>query len=93
MREIWITDAGMVTGAGNSLEATWNFIMTGRTAIRKMDRFPVTAYQSEIGAFIADIEPSGGDSLLRKIKDLLLDQIDQVPSDSLLITASTKARY
>ncbi len=91
MREVWITDAGMVTGAGNSLEVTWNFIMTGRTAVRKMDRFPETAYQAQIGAFVANIAPSGGGSLLRKIKDLLLDQIDPVPSDSLLITASTKA--
>lgn len=91
MREVWITEAGLVSGAGNSLEATWNYIMTGRTAIRKMNRFPTTAYQSDIGAFIADIEPSGGDSLLRKIKDLLLDQIEQAPSDALLIAASTKA--
>jgi 3-oxoacyl-[acyl-carrier-protein] synthase II len=91
MREIWITDAGVVTAAGNSLEATWNYIMTGQTAIRKIERFPVTSYSSEIGAIIPDIKSSGEGTLLRKIMELLLVQMDQVLSDSLLITASTKA--
>ncbi len=91
MREIWITEAGVVTAAGNNLEATWEQLMAGRTAIRKIDRFPVQAYQSEIGAFIPDLKYSGTGSLLREIMDLLLSQIDKVPADSLLITASTKA--
>ena len=91
MREIWITEAGVVTGAGNNLEATWKQLMAGRTAIRKIDRFPVQAYQSEIGAFIPDLKYSGAGSLLREIMSLLLAQMDKVPADSLLITASTKA--
>jgi 3-oxoacyl-[acyl-carrier-protein] synthase II len=91
MREVWITDAGMVTAAGDSLEATWQTIMTGRTAIRKIDRFPVKAYRSELGASVSGIEPSEAASLIHNIMELLLCQIDYVPADSLLITASTKA--
>ena len=91
MREIWITEAGVVTAAGKNLEATWLELMAGRTAIRKINRFPMQAYQSEVGAFIPDLKSSGTGSLLRKIMSLLLDQIDKVPADSLLITASTKA--
>ena len=91
MKEVWITEAGVVTAAGKSLEDTWRTIMTGRTAIRKIERFPVKAYQSEIGAFIPDIKPTGASSLIRQIMDLLLDQMDKVPADSLLITAATKA--
>jgi len=91
MREVWITDAGVVTAAGDSLEATWQTIMTGRTAIRKIDRFPVKAYRSELGASISGIEPSEAASLIHNIMELLLGQIDYVPADSLLITASTKA--
>ena len=60
MREIWITEAGVVTAAGNNLEATWEHLMAGRTAIRKIDRFPVQAYQSEIGAFIPDLKSFRG---------------------------------
>jgi 3-oxoacyl-[acyl-carrier-protein] synthase II len=90
MKEVWITEAGVVTAAGNSLEDTWRTMMTGRTVIRQMDRFPVTAYQSEVGAFIPDIKSSGAASLIHKIMYLLLDQMDKVPADSLLITASTK---
>jgi 3-oxoacyl-[acyl-carrier-protein] synthase II len=91
VREVWITDVGVVTAAGNSLEDTWRTVMNGRTAIRQMDRFPLEAYQSKIGAFIPDLKPSGTGSLIRKITDLLLSQMDKVPADSLLITASTKA--
>jgi 3-oxoacyl-[acyl-carrier-protein] synthase II len=91
MREIWITDAGVVTAAGNNLETTWQTLISGRTAIRKIERFPVKAYQSEVGATIPDIRPSGTGSLLRKIMDLLLGQMEKVPADSWLITASAKA--
>ncbi len=91
MREVWITDAGVVTAAGKNLEDTWRTSLSGRTAIRKIDRFPVEAYRSEVGALIQGIESSGAASLIHKIMDLLLDQMDKVPADSLLITASTKA--
>lgn len=91
MKEIWITEAGVVTAAGNDLSTTWGQLMAGRTAIRKIDRFPVESYQAGIGAFIPDLESPGTGSLLREITRLVLDQIDRVPADSLLITASTKA--
>ena len=91
MREVWITDAGVVTVAGKNLEDTWRTSLSGRTAIQKINRFPVEAYRSEVGALIQGIESSGAASLIHKIMDLLLDQMGKVPADSLLITASTKA--
>ncbi|MBI4764472.1 MAG: beta-ketoacyl-[acyl-carrier-protein] synthase family protein [Deltaproteobacteria bacterium] len=91
MREVAIAQTGIVTAAGNDLEATWNYIMTGRTALRKIDRFPVKAYSSEICGWIPGLKSSGKGSLIRNLRDLLLDQMDPVPPDSLLITSSTKA--
>lgn len=90
MREVRITRAGVVTAAGTSLEATWDYLMSGRTALRKINRFPVKAYQSEIGGSIPELQSSGKASLIRKLLELLLDQMDQVPADSLLIIASAK---
>jgi 3-oxoacyl-[acyl-carrier-protein] synthase II len=91
MREVTINQTGVVTAAGSSLEASWDYIMTGRTALRKIDRFPTEAYQSQIGGWIPELKSSGIGSLIRNLMDLLLDQMDPVPPDSLLITASTKA--
>jgi 3-oxoacyl-[acyl-carrier-protein] synthase II len=91
MREVRIIQTGVVTAAGNSLEATWGHMISGRTALRKIDRFPVEAYSSQIGGSISGLKPSGTGSLIRDLMDLLLDQMDPVPTDSLLVTASTKA--
>jgi 3-oxoacyl-[acyl-carrier-protein] synthase II len=90
MREVWITQAGVVTAAGENLEATWGHILSGRTAIRKIDRFPVTSYSSEVGGTVSKLKSSGTDSMIHSLMDLLLDQMDSVPSDTWIISSSTK---
>jgi 3-oxoacyl-[acyl-carrier-protein] synthase II len=91
LSEVWIVDGGAVTSAGNSLEATWHKIMSGKTAIGEIDRFPVEAYRAKVAATIPDIKPEGPGSMVSAIVDRLLRQIERVPADSLIITASTKA--
>lgn len=91
MREVWITDAGVVTAAGNSLEETWHAILSGKKAIREITRFPVGAYRAGIGASIPNIEPSGKESLVHAVTDILLESLGELPAESLLITATTKA--
>jgi 3-oxoacyl-[acyl-carrier-protein] synthase II len=91
MKEAGIVRAGIVTAAGKTLEATWSHLMTGRTAIREISRFPVAAYSSKVGGTVSELESSGPGSMIRKLMDLLLDQMDEIPSDTVLITSSTKA--
>ncbi|MEW6187798.1 MAG: beta-ketoacyl synthase N-terminal-like domain-containing protein [Thermodesulfobacteriota bacterium] len=92
MREVRIINAGVVTAAGPDLESTWKTLMKGYTAIRPLDRFPVEGYRAGIGAFIPALNPGGSSSIIRKLLDLLLDQVTPgVPESTLLITASTKA--
>ena len=91
LSEVWITDAGVVTSAGNSLEATWRRIMSGKTAIGEISRFSVEAYRTRVGATIPGIEPQGPGSLVSAIIDRLLCQTGRVPADSLTIIATTKA--
>lgn len=79
LREVWITDAGVVTAAGNNLEETWYGILSGKTAIREINRFPVKAYRSGIGASIPDIKPSGAGSLIHAIIDILIIPIRRPP--------------
>ena len=91
LREVWITDAGVVTAAGNSLEATWLKMMSGETGIREVDRFPVGAYRSRFAATIHGMATAGPGSLVSSIMDRLLPQMGRVPADSLIIAATTKA--
>ncbi len=91
MREVWITDVGMVTSAGNSLDATWLKMLSGKTAISEIDRFPVEAYRSTVGGIIPGLEAEGPGSLVSAIVDMLLGQITRVPAGSLVIAATTKA--
>jgi len=91
LREVLIADAGVVTAAGSSLDATWNMLMSGETAIREIDRFPVKAYRSRVGAIIAKIRPSGAGSMISPIIDLILGPIGKIPSDSVIVTATTTA--
>ena len=91
MRKVFIADAGVVTAAGNSLDATWDTLRSGKTAIREIDRFPVKSYRSRVGATIPGIIPSGPDSMIRPIIDLILGGIGKIPPHSVIITATTTA--
>lgn len=91
MREVWITDSGIATGAGLNLEATWRTLLAGETAIRNITRFPVSTYRSRLGSCIPQLKPTGPASMIHSLVDLLVDQMSPVPKDSMLITATTKA--
>lgn len=91
VREVWITDSGVVTAAGLSLDETWQSLLTGKTAISGVTRFSAKPYRSSFGACIAQLRPSGPVSLIDRMLDFLVDHMGPVPKDSLVITATTKA--
>jgi 3-oxoacyl-[acyl-carrier-protein] synthase II len=91
LTEVWITDSGVVTAAGDNLEATWLRVLSGKTAIGEINRFSVKGYRSGIGACIPNIRPTGPFSLIHPILEMLLSGPVSVPADCLVITATTKA--
>ena len=91
LREVWITDSGIITGAGENIGETWEKLFDGKTAIREIKRFPVKSYKASIGACINHLKQAGPASMIQKLLGLLVDQIDHIPVDSLLITATTRA--
>jgi 3-oxoacyl-[acyl-carrier-protein] synthase II len=91
LREVWITDACAITAAGDSLEATWQKVISGTTAIGEIDRFPTQAYRSTVAATIRGLEAVGPGSLVSTILDRLLGQLNGAPTDALVIAATTKA--
>jgi len=86
-----IIGAAVLTALGDTREALWQRIMAGETAIRPIERFPVEGYPAKIAACIDNLESADGRSMLHALLNRLLTGIEPVPSDAVLITATTKA--
>ena len=86
-----ITHASTVTAMSDSLDGLWRGLLAGNTAIRPVNRFPVKNYSAGIAGCIEGLKPSGSRSMLHSLCDRLFNNWGPVPSDTLLITATTKA--
>jgi len=86
-----ITNASTVTAMSDSLDGLWRGLLAGNTAIRPVKRFPVKNYSAEIAGCIEWLTHAGGSSMLHSLCNRLFSNWDQVPSDTFLITATTKA--
>ena len=62
-RRVVITGMGVVSAAGSTLDSFWNRLVSGRSAIRRIQRFDVSAYPSQIAAEIDDIDFRGASQL------------------------------
>ena len=91
MREVWITDTAAVTPLGENLDQLWQGILGGQTGIGPVLRFPVDKYSAGIAACIEDLSSTGDRSMVHCLLERLIMQIDRIPPDSLLITATTKS--
>ncbi len=88
-----VTDAAVVTALGKNLDALWQGLMAGESAIRPITRFPVDQdhYKAKIAAHIDDLKAVNDRSMLQHLLDRLFLEMGSVPSDSALITATIKA--
>jgi len=86
-----ITLASTVTAMSDSLDGLWRGLLAGDTAIRPVNRFPVKNYGAGIAGCIEWLQPSAGRSMLHSLCDRLFSNWGPVPSDTFLITATTKA--
>ena len=93
-RSVWITQAATITALGNSVAELWEALSTGRSGIRPVEHFAVDKYISPVAASIPGLSRSvqkSGTSRFSSLTDQLLTTLDTVPTDTLLITATTKA--
>lgn len=88
-----VTDAAVVTALGDDLDIVWQGVLNGESAIRPVSRFDVDkgGYAAGIAALIGDLRSAGGRSLLIALLDRLMKQINSVPSDAALVTATIKS--
>lgn len=85
----WIVEAAALTGLGD-LEATWKGLLAGASAVRPVERFAAEKYVSRLAACIPELDEEREESRVRRLLDRLLERFGPVPSDALLLTATTK---
>jgi 3-oxoacyl-[acyl-carrier-protein] synthase II len=90
MKSVWITEADVVTSIGNSLEATWDAAMKGKRGMGPISRFSAKAYEEGIAALIDDLTWTSERSIIDELLNRLLSGKQSIPSDTALITATTK---
>ena len=92
-RHAVVTDIAVVTALGTHLEDLWEKLLGRKTAIRPISRFPVDQnhFQSKIAALIDDLNPLPQRSRMNPLLDRLVDQLEPVPGDAALITATIKS--
>ena len=90
MKSVWITETEVVTSIGNSLEATWNAAMKSKRGMGPISRFSAKAYEEGIAAMIDDLTWTSERSIIDELLDRLLSGKQSIPSDTALITATTK---
>lgn len=90
MKTVWITEAEVVTSIGNSLEATWDAAMKGKRGMGPISRFSAKAYGEQIAALIDDLTWTSERSIIDELLSRLLSGKKSIPSDTALITATTK---
>ena len=57
-RRVVVTGMGVVTPLGNSVSETWDGIVNGRSGIRPIEHFDVSAYTTRFGGSIRDFDAS-----------------------------------
>lgn len=57
MRRVAVTGIGLVTPLGVGTEPTWEGLLAGRSAVRRLESFDPSSLRTQIGAEISDFEP------------------------------------
>jgi 3-oxoacyl-[acyl-carrier-protein] synthase II len=85
-----ISQSDVATAYGWGLDALWNGLMSGRTAIRSTQRFAERGFLSDQAAMIPDLSPEAGESwamaAIRRILSPIAGKLDPMTP---LIVAST----
>ncbi|MCJ7810500.1 MAG: hypothetical protein MUP26_09590, partial [Desulfobulbaceae bacterium] len=86
---VFVTDCAAVTALGSNLEELCQGLMAGKTAIHPVQRFPVLNYRSRFAACIEGLSTAGRSSMTHDLLNRLVPQLRGVPTDAMLITATT----
>jgi len=86
---VWIVRSDMISAYGQGTEACWKGLLSGQTAIQKVDRFDTRAFHSGVAACVNDLKYGASQSLVMQLIERLFEGV-RVPRDARLVLATTK---
>jgi 3-oxoacyl-[acyl-carrier-protein] synthase II len=90
MREVYIVKHAIATGLGNSLEATWQGLLEGRSALNVVTRFPTDRLSSHSACCIPDLLPTAGENRVCALARRVLEQMAPLPGGTCILWAGIK---
>jgi len=88
--KVRIAQSDCVTAYGRGIEALWNGLLSGKTAIGATDRFSERAFCSEQAALISELPEKSGESRVWGAMKMILPALaGQIDPDTPLILATT----
>jgi len=88
--EVVVVACDIITPYGLGVDACWNGLLSGKTAINPLDRFDTACFQTKKAAVIAELKTGQNDSLvIQMLKPLLKKTSAVIPKNALLILATT----
>ncbi len=89
MREVFITDAELVSGFGFGKEAAQKAVFNGETAFSQVSRFPVSQFACREAATVPGLIPKDGESFAVPMLEFLAEKVYDLPEETPLLLAST----
>jgi len=90
-RRACVVRSGLLTPYGTGVDACWEGLMSGKTAIGSLDRFPARALQSGVAGLVPGLKYLEGESLVAQMLGRLFEgEKGEIPADARLILATVK---
>ncbi len=88
--KVVIVDCDMTTAYGLGVDACWSGLISGKSAIKKLERFATEAFKSENAAVVSDLITDSDQSLVMQMFEPLFKKGSScIPGDATLFLATT----
>ncbi len=86
-----VVASDMITPYGGGIDACWRGILSGRTAVSRVDRFETASFQSGLAGTVRNLVYQGDESLvMQMLGSLFGNGRVTIPGDAKLVLATTK---
>ena len=90
MQDVYVVKHSIATSLGNSVEATWQRLLKGHSALDAIQHFNADRLTSRKACCIPDLLPAAEENRVCALTRRVLDQITPVPSGTCVVWAGIK---
>lgn len=90
MQDVYVVKHSIATSLGNSVEATWQRLLKGHSALDAIRHFHADRLNSHKACCMPDLLPAAGENRVCALTRRVLDQISPVPPGTCVIWAGIK---